>query len=173
MVLTSDDWSGTAKKTCPAWPFCLCPLVHDAFDAGSLSRSPCDHCSFHTYPSMHRCIRNTGFRGPERERESWVQDTARSLVWNLTETGWKTLFRINCCERKTLFRLKKEDEYGVSRTWPVLTTATIAKVRTIYADQQDYSCQKSNLKLKTWSSHLKVKKNDSNYFLHIGVVRIY
>ena len=44
-----------------------------------------------------------------------------SLVWTLAETGWKTLFRLNCCERKILFRLKKQveqAEYGVSRTGP-------------------------------------------------------
>jgi len=45
----------------------------------------------------------------------------RSLVWNLAETGWKALFRLNYCERKTLFRLKKEVEqveFGISRTVP-------------------------------------------------------
>ena len=45
----------------------------------------------------------------------------RSAGRILVETGWKTLFWLNCCERKTLFRLKKEAEqveYGVSRTGP-------------------------------------------------------
>ena len=43
----------------------------------------------------------------------------RSAGRILAETGWKTLFWLNCCERKILFRLKKEveqAEYGVSRT---------------------------------------------------------
>ena len=42
----------------------------------------------------------------------------------LAETGWKTLLWLNCCERKTLFWLKKEAEqakYGVSRTGPELS----------------------------------------------------
>ena len=43
-------------------------------------------------------------------------------LFGLLKLGWnwlKTLFWLNCCERKTLFRLKKEAEqaeYGVSRT---------------------------------------------------------
>ena len=48
-------------------------------------------------------------------------DPTRSVCWNLAETGWKTLFWLNCCERKTLFRLKKEAEQaecGVSRIGP-------------------------------------------------------
>jgi len=39
----------------------------------------------------------------------------------LLNLGWKTLFWLKCCERKTLFQLKKEAEqagYGVSRTGP-------------------------------------------------------
>ena len=32
----------------------------------------------------------------------------RSACWNLAETGWKTLFWLNYCERKILFRLKKQ-----------------------------------------------------------------
>ena len=49
----------------------------------------------------------------------WARRWPRSLVWNLAETGWKTLFRLNYCERKTLFQLRKkakQAEYGVSRT---------------------------------------------------------
>ena len=45
----------------------------------------------------------------------------RSACWILAEIGWKTLFLLKCCERKILFRLKKEAEqarYGVSRTGP-------------------------------------------------------
>jgi len=43
----------------------------------------------------------------------------RSAGRILVETGWKTLFWLNCCERKTLFRLKKKAEqveYEVSQT---------------------------------------------------------
>ena len=42
------------------------------------------------------------------------------------------MFRLNCCERKTLFRLKKEAEqaeYGVSRTGPMLHSYGIDVIR--------------------------------------------
>ena len=45
----------------------------------------------------------------------------RSAGSILAETGWKTLFWLNCCEKKILFQLEKEAEqakYGVSRTGP-------------------------------------------------------
>jgi len=44
------------------------------------------------------------------------------LVWNLAETGWKILFRLNCYERKYCFDWKKtkQTKYRINRTGPKL-----------------------------------------------------
>ena len=45
-----------------------------------------------------------------------------SLIWNLAETDWKTLLRLNCCERKNYSDWKKAEQtkYGISRIEPIL-----------------------------------------------------
>ena len=52
-----------------------------------------------------------------------------SAYWNLTESGWKTLFWLKCYEKKTLFRLKKETEqagYKVKLNGAHMSSVTIS-----------------------------------------------
>ena len=60
-----------------------------------------------------------------------ITKVARLAGRILAETYWKTLFWLNCCERKTLFRLKKkveQVEYGVSRTGPFSPTCVTCSI---------------------------------------------
>ena len=60
---------------------------------------------------------------------TWNLFRPRSACWILAETGWKTLFWLNCCDWKIPFRLKKQaeqTEYGISWTEPISTTGGLA-----------------------------------------------